>query len=190
MQDEQMVKEIIDDFKLGAIKSIDFVKGEFAVLKAGRANPKMLDKVTVEYYGMMTPLSQMANISVPEARMLMINLWDISAMNAVRKALQVADLGASIADDGKVIRLTFPTLTEERRRDLVKQVKKIAEDGKISLRGARRDCLDMFKTMKKDAEISEDEYNGLEKQVQKLTDEYNDQIDVITAAKEKEVMEV
>ena len=132
----------------------------------------------------------MGNINVPEARMLTISLWDINAMGAVRKALQMADLGLSPSDDGKIIRLVFPMLTEERRREIVKQVKKVCEDAKISLRNARRDCLDMFKQMKKDSEISEDEYSVLEKEVQKLMDNYTSNCDDICANKEKEVMEV
>jgi ribosome recycling factor len=189
MQDE-MAKEIINEFKLDGNKAIDFLKSEFAVLKAGRANPKILDKVFVDYYGARTPLSQMANISAPEARMLVVSLWDMSSLNDVRKALQIADLGVSIADDGKVLRLIFPILTEERRKDLVKQVKKLAEEGKIAIRNLRKDTLDIFKTMKKDSEISEDGYAIYEKQVQKHTDDFNALIDELAISKEKEVMEV
>ncbi len=188
--DELEIKEMLEEFKKDGEKAIDFLKGEYAVLKAGRANPKMLDKVFVDYYGTRTPLSQMANISSPEARMLVISLWDASALNDVRKAIQVSDLGASIADDGKLIRLVFPTLTEERRRDLVKQVKKLAEDSKVSVRNLRRDVLDFFKGLKKDSEISEDAYAVYEKQIQKYTDEFTALIDSVAVAKEKEVMEV
>lgn len=188
--DELEIKQMLEEFKKDAEKALNFLKGEYAVLKAGRANPKMLDKVFVDYYGSRTPLSQMANISVPEARMLAISLWDISALNEVRKALQFADLGASIADDGRLIRLNFPVLTEERRKDLVKQVKKLAEDAKVSVRNLRREILDFFKGLKKDSEISEDAYNVYEKQVQKYTDDYTALIDTSSSAKEKEVMEV
>lgn len=188
--DELEIKAMLDEFKKDGEKAVDFLKSEYAVLKAGRANPKMLDRVFVDYYGTKTPLTQMANISVPEARMLAISLWDASALNDVRKALQVADLGASMADDGKLIRLMFPALTEERRRDLVKQVKKLAEDSKVAVRNLRRDVLDLFKTLKKDSEISEDAYATYEKQVQKTTDELTASVDAIAVAKEKEVMEV
>ena len=190
MQDAQMVKDIMDGFKDDMEKAISFLKSEYSVIKAGRANPHILDRVMVDYYGVITPLNQMGNINVPEARMLTISLWDLNAMGAVRKALQLADLGLTPSDDGKIIRLVFPMLTEERRRELVKQVKKVCEDAKISLRNARRDCLDMYKQMKKDSQLSEDEYAGLEKDVQKVLDSYNAKCDEICQTKEKEVMEV
>ena len=190
MQDAQMVKDIMDGFKDDMEKAISFLKSEYSVIKAGRANPHILDRVMVDYYGVMTPLNQMGNINVPEARMLTISLWDLNAMGAVRKALQLADLGLTPSDDGKIIRLVFPMLTEERRRELVKQVKKVCEDAKISLRNARRDCLNMYKQMKKDSQLSEDEYAGLEKDVQKVLDSYNAKCDEICQTKEKEVMEV
>ena len=190
MQDESMIKDIIDAYKEDGNKSIHFLKGEYAVLKAGRANPHMLDKVMVDYYGTMTPIAQMANIAVPEARMMTISLWDTSALPAARKAIQVADLGVSPTDDGRMIRLVFPALTEERRRDLVKQVKKLAEDARISVRNARKDCMDWIKQIKKDGGISEDEMSTLEKEVQKITEQFNAQIDSLAESKEKEVMEI
>lgn len=190
MQDEQMVKDIMDGYRDDIAKAINFLKSEYSIVKAGRANPHILDKVMVDYYGMMTPLTQMANINVPEARMLTISLWDLSAMGAVRKAIQQADLGLTPTDDGRILRLVFPALTEERRKEIVKQVKKICEDAKISLRNARRDCLDMYKQMKKDSQLSEDEYAGIEKDVQKLLDSANAECDTICQNKEKEVMEV
>ena len=193
MQDEQMVKEIMQGYKEDIDKAITFLKSEYAVVKAGRANPHILDKVMVDYYGRdgsMTPLNQMGNINIPEARMLTISLWDLNAMGAVRKALQMADLGLTPSDDGRIIRLVFPALTEERRREIVKQVKKICEDAKISLRNARRDCLDIYKSMKNDKQLSEDEYAVLEKDVQKVLDNANATCDEICANKEKEVMEV
>lgn len=190
MQNESMIQDILNEYKNDANKAINFLKGEFAVLKAGRANPHILDKVFVDYYGTMTPINQMANISVPEARMLVISLWDLGAMNAVRKAIQLADIGVNPSDDGKILRLVFPMLTEERRKELVKQVKKLGEDTKISLRNARKDCMDMIKQEKKDNNLSEDEYSFIENQVQKLTDTFNEQIESLTELKEKEVMEV
>lgn len=190
MQDEQMVKDIIESFKDDIKKSENFLKGEYTVLRAGRANPHILDKVMVDYYGVMTPLVQMANVNIPEARMLTISVWDINALPAVRKAIQQADLGLTPSDDGRVIRLVFPPLTEERRREIVKQVKKLCEDAKISIRNARRDCLEMFKQMKKDNEISEDELKTIEGQVQKILDAGNASVEQLCQEKEKEVMEV
>jgi ribosome recycling factor len=183
-------KELIESSKEDMEKTISFLKSEYLTLRAGRANPHILDKVSVDYYGTMTPVNQMANISVPEARILLINVWDQSQLKNIYKAIQQADLGVSPMEDGKVIRLVFPSLTEERRRDIVKNVKSLAENAKISLRSARRDCLDLFKQMKKDGEISEDEMAGIERDVQKMVDSFNAQIDELSAAKEKEIMEI
>ena len=190
MQDENLVKDTIECFKQDLEKALDHLNGEYQTIRAGRANPHLLDKVFVEYYGSMTPLNQMANITVQEARILAINVWDVSQVKNVSKAIQMADLGVNPSDDGKTIRLVFPAPTEERRKELVKQVKKVCEDAKISLRNARRDCLDMYKQMKKDSQLSEDEYAGLEKDVQKVLDSYNAKCDEICQTKEKEVMEV
>ncbi len=190
MQDEQMVKDIMEGFKEDIKKAETFLKNEYSIIRAGRANPHILDKVMVDYYGVMTPLIQMANINIPEARMLTISLWDLNAMGAVRKAIQNADLGLTPSDDGRVIRLVFPVLTEERRKEIVKQVKKLCEDAKISVRNARRDCLEMYKQMKKDNEISEDELKTLETQVQKILDGANANLEEICSNKEKEVMEI
>ncbi len=184
------IKELIDSSKEDMSKTIVYLKNEYLTIRAGRANPHILDKVTVDYYGTMTPINQMANISVPEARMLVINLWDQSQLKNVSKAISQADLGINPIDDGKVIRLIFPILTEERRREIVKSVKTLAENSKISLRSIRRDCLDIFKQMKKDGEISEDDLSGGEKEVQKLVDGFNEQIDALSLAKEKEIMEI
>lgn len=188
MQEE--IKELIDSSKEEMEKAINFLNGEYQKLKAGRANPHILDKVLVDYYGAMTPINQMANISIPEARVLAISLWDVSQLKNVSKAIQQADLGVNPMDDGKVIRLIFPVLTEERRREIVKTVKILAENAKISLRAARRDCLDLFKQMKKDGEISENDLTGIERDVQKLVDYYNVKIEEIAEEKEKEVMSI
>lgn len=183
-------KLFIETSKEDMVKAINHLKNEYLTLRAGRANPHILDKITIDYYGSMTPLSQMANISVPEARVLLINVWDQSQLKNVAKAIQQADLGVNPMEDGKVIRLLFPSLTEERRREIVKTVKSLAENTKITLRSVRRDCLDIFKQMKKDGEISEDEFDGVEKEVQKMIDSFNDQVEVLCSAKEKEVMEI
>ena len=171
-------------------KTIEHFKGELSTIRAGRANPHILDKIAVDYYGTLTPLNQMANISVPEARMLLISVWDQSQVREVSKAIQAADIGVTPSDDGKVIRLIFPALTEERRKEIVKQVKKLCEETKIVLRNARRDCLDMYKQMKKDNEISEDEYASLEDDVQKIQDKYIAICENECSEKEKEVMEI
>ena len=184
------VKMYLDSCKDDMDKAISYLKNEYQVIRAGRANPHILDKVSVEYYGVQTPINQMANISVPEARMLVVSVWDGSQLTNVSKAIAQADLGVNPIDDGKVIRLIFPALTEERRREIVKNVKNLCENAKISIRGARRDCLDVFKQMKKDSQISEDEYDSAEKEVQKLVDKYNAIADEVCLAKEKETMEV
>ena len=158
-------------------KVINYLKGEFVNIRAGRANPHILDRIQVEYYGTMTPLNQIANITVPEARMLVISPWDQNAVKNVVKAIQESDLGINPADDGKIVRLIFPMLNEERRRELVKQVKQIAEAQKVNMRNARRDCLDNLKNLKKNGDISEDELNSLEKNVQNILDKYIAKID-------------
>lgn len=188
MQEE--IKDVLNILKDDIKNAITYLKSEYSVLKAGRANPHLLDKIMVDYYGTMTPLNQLGTISVPEARLLTISVWDLNAVGLIRKAIQTSDLGVSPTDDGKVIRLVFPPLTEERRREIVKQVKKLAEDAKISIRNARRECLDFFKTSKKDGVISENEYAGLEKEVQKIVDNANEEVDNLCEQKEKEVMEV
>ena len=190
MQNIEIVNEAKKDYEENLVKALDHLKNEYLVIRAGRANPHILDKVVVEYYGVPTPLNQMANISVPEARMLMISVWDQSQLKEVSKAIQMADLGVNPSDDGKVIRLIFPALTEERRKEIVKQVKKLCEDSKVVMRNARRDCLDFFKQMKKDNEISEDEFSSLETEVQKIQDKYIALCDKTCADKEKEVMEI
>lgn len=187
---EEEIQSLIESSKGDMEKAINFLKGEYQSLRAGRANPHILDKVLVDYYGTMTPINQMANISIPEARVLAINLWDASQLQNVSKAIQQADLGVSPMDDGKIIRLIFPILTEERRREIVKTVKSLAENAKISLRSVRRDCLDLFKQMKRDGELSEDELTGIEKDIQRLVDGYNSQIETLASIKEKEVMSV
>ncbi|MBQ0017100.1 MAG: ribosome recycling factor [Clostridiales bacterium] len=186
----QTKQEVFDAFKMGADKVLDHFKGELAVVRAGRANPKILDRVMVSYYGNMTPLNQMANITVPEPRMLMINVWDMSALKDVIKALNEANLGVNVSDDGKNVRLVFPQLTEERRVELVKSIKKTAEENRISLRNERHDAMDELKDQKKNNLLTEDEQAGAEKEIQKMLDEYNSKIDELLASKEKEIMEV
>ncbi|MBQ6846278.1 MAG: ribosome recycling factor [Oscillospiraceae bacterium] len=171
-------------------KSIASVASEFAAVRAGRANPAVLDKITVDYYGTPTPIPQIGSVAVPEPRTLMIQPWDASVLKLVEKAILASDLGITPSNDGKCIRLSFPQLTEERRRDLTKQVKKLGEDGKVAVRNIRRDALDKFKAMKKKSEITEDDLKSIEDEIQKITDKNCKEIDVMTEKKEKELLEI
>ena len=184
------IEDILTSCKDDCEKAVAHQTSEYLVIRAGRANPHILDKVFIDYYGMPTPLSNMASITVPEARILAISVWDQSQVKNVVKAIAMADLGVTPNDDGKVIRLVFPPLTEERRREIVKDVKKICEETKIAIRSSRRDAMELIKDLKKDGAISEDEQSLAEKEVQKLIDRYCDKADENSAAKEKEVMEV
>ena len=186
----QSKQEAFDAFKLGCDKVVDHLISELSVVRAGRANPKILDRVMVDYYGNQTPLNQMSNITVPEPRTLLVNVWDMSAFKEVIKSLNEANLGVNVSDDGKSIRLTFPQLTEERRLELAKGIKKTAEDNRISLRNVRRDVMDELKEQKKNNIITEDEQVSAEKEVQKIVDSYNEKIDKLIADKEREIMEV
>ncbi len=186
----EMTAEIFADFKKDLEKAYTHQGDEYAIIRAGRANPHILDRIFVDYYGSPTPINQMANLSVPEARVLAISVWDQSQVKNVSKAILMSDIGITPQDDGKIIRLIFPQLTEERRREISKQVRKIAEDTKIAMRNARRDALDMFKDMKKEGDLSEDEFSGCEKEIQKILDAYNGKVDLLSADKEKEIMQV
>ncbi|HHT87230.1 MAG TPA: ribosome recycling factor [Clostridiales bacterium] len=182
--------EILDMAKEKMSKTIANLTKELSTLRAGRANPAVLDKVLVDYYGTPTPINQMANISVPEPRLLVISVWDASMLNAVEKAIQKSDIGINPANDGKVIRLVFPELTEERRKELVKQVKKKGEEAKVAIRSIRRDANEQVKKERKESLITEDDQKALEEDIQKLTDDKIKEIDNIIAEKEKEIMEV
>lgn len=186
----EMVDEIYEGLLGDLEKAYLHQQNEYLVIRAGRANPHILDKVMVEYYGVPTPIVQMATITVSEARILNISVWDASQIKNVEKAISAADIGITPTNDGKTIRLVFPQLTEERRKEIVKNVKKICEETKVAMRGARRDALDMLKDLKKDALISEDEFATCEKEVQKHIDKYTDKVDVLADEKEKEVMTV
>lgn len=178
---------VLDD-RLG--KTVSVLKEEFASVRAGRANPHILDKITVDYYGAATPIAQTSNISVQEGRSLVISPWDSSLLKGIEKAIQVSNIGITPVNDGKVIRLNFPQLTEERRRDLSKQVKKMGEDAKVAERNIRRDAMDALKKLKTDKLVSEDEFSSLEKDVEKYVSEAIAQIDAVVAAKDKEIMTV
>lgn len=171
-------------------KRINGYAGELKTIRAGRANASILDKVAIDYYGTMTPVAQVGSISVPEARTLIIQPWDGSILKEIEKAINASEIGIAPQNDGKVIRLNFPPLTEERRKELVKQVKKYTEEAKVSIRNARRDAMESYKKQKKDGEITEDDLKGIEKDIQNLTDKYIKEIDDICADKEKEILEV
>lgn len=171
-------------------KSIDIYKKELVHIRAGRANPQLLDSIRVDYYGTPTPINQIANLSSPEPRMLVISLWDPKLIPEVEKAIQKSDLGINPSNDGKVIRLVFPELTEERRKELVKMIRKKGEEAKVHVRSVRRDTNELLKKMQKESALTEDDLKNLENDAQKLTDESIKLIDKLTADKEKEIMEV
>lgn len=186
----ELVDDIYESLKSDLNKAYSHQQSEYLLVRAGRANPHILDKVQVEYYGVMTPLTQMGTISVSEARILNVNVWDQSQIKNVVKAIIQADIGITPTDDGKTIRLVFPMLTEERRKELVKNVKKICEDTKVVMRNARRDALDLLKDLKKDNSISEDEMSAAEKEVQKHIDKYTSLADALCEEKEEEIMTI
>lgn len=171
-------------------KSVEVIKGDLATLRAGRAAPALLDKIMVDYYGTPTPLNQLATVSAPEPRLLVVQPWDKNAVVDVEKAILKSDLGITPANDGNIIRLAIPQLTEERRAELVKVVRKKAEEGRVSIRNIRRDVNDKLKGQEKNSEISEDDLRRLQDEVQKITDKYVKEVDSLLAAKEKEIMTV
>lgn len=178
------------DFNRRMDKTLEVLNDNFGSVRAGRANAKVLDRITVEYYGSETPLNGVAQISSPDARTLVIQPWDNSLLKAIQKAILSSDLGINPQNDGKIIRLTFPQLTEERRKDLTKQVKKYAEEAKVAMRNVRRDGMDYVKNLKKKSEITEDEQKKAEKDLQDLLDKYTKKVDESLAAKEKELMAI
>ncbi len=171
-------------------KCVVALEKEFSAIRAGRANPAVLDRITVDYYGVPTQINAMAAVSVAEARILVIQPWDISSLKAIEKAIMASDIGITPTNDGKVIRIVFPQLTEERRKELSKLIKKYGEDAKVAIRNIRRDANEKFKTMKKNSEITEDDVKDGDKKIQNLTDKYIEKIDKVCAEKEKELMTV
>ena len=171
-------------------KSVEALEKELDTIRAGRANPRVLDRIMVDYYGTPTPINQVGNVTVPEARLLQIQLWDASILKTVEKAILASDLGITPTNDGKVIRLVFPELTEERRKSLAKDVKKKGEDAKVALRNIRRDAIDAFKKQQKSSEITEDDLKDLEDEVQKLTDKYVGELDKRVDSKNKEILSI
>lgn len=184
------MKETINLTEQKMDKCVKALEKEFTTIRAGRANPAVLDKITVDYYGVPTQINAMAAVSVSEARILVIQPWDASSLKAIEKAILASDIGITPTNDGKALRIVFPQLTEERRKELCKVIKKDGEDAKVTIRNARRDAMDKFKTMKKNSEITEDDVKDCEKKVQTLTDKYCDKIDAVCAEKEKEIMTV
>ena len=184
------IEELFLNFEMSCDKAIDYMKGEFAVMRAGRANPKLVDNIKVDYYGTPSPIAQVGNIAVQDGQCLVISPWDKSLLKEIEKAIQVSDIGINPTNDGTVIRLVFPVLTEERRKDIVKQVKKMSEDAKVAVRNIRRDYLDIFKKMNKNKEMTDDEYSSYEQTIEKTVTRTMEAVEKATAEKEKELMTV
>lgn len=184
-----MLAEVYEDVRDRMEKSLTALERDLKKIRTGRASTGLLDGIRVDYYGTPTPLNQMASVSVPEARLLLIQPWDVQVISDIEKAILKSELGVTPMNDGKVIRISMPPLSEERRRDLVKVVKKIAEEAKVALRNVRRDANDMLKDLKKEKEISEDEQFRAQDEVQKITDDYIKKVDETVDAKEKEILE-
>ena len=189
-ENNELIDEIFLEYEDALDKAVSHLKSELLGIRAGRANPHVLDKITVDYYGTQTPLAHVSNITVTDARSIMISPWDQSLVKEINKAIVASDLGLSPSDDGRVVRLTFPILTEERRRDLVKNTKKLGEDTKVVCRNARRDALEDLKKLKKDGVIGEDDLASYEKDIQKTLDNETVKIDNVLAEKEKEILQV
>lgn len=190
MVDNEQVAEIMLVLEDKLSKTVSVLKEDYSVIRAGRANPHILDRVMVDYYGAPTPINQTSNISVQEGRCLVIAPWDISLLKGIEKAIQLSNIGITPTNDGKVIRLVFPELTEERRRDLVKQIRKMGEDTKVAQRNVRREAMDSLKKLKNDKSVSEDEFAAGEKEVEKAVSDAIAKTDAAVSAKEKEIMTV
>lgn len=184
------MKEILKEYDVKMQKTVDVVISDFAGVRAGRANAAVLDKISVDYYGSATPINQVASISSPDPRSLLIKPWDGSLLKAIEKAIQASDLGINPQNDGSAIRLSFPQLTEERRKELTKQVRKYAENGKVAIRNVRREAMDKLKALQKKSEITEDDCKDFEKELQDMTDKRCKELDELAAKKEKELMVV
>ncbi len=184
------MKTVYEFAKTKMDKTIHALTSEYGAIRAGRANPQVLDKITVDYYGTPTPVGQLATIAVAEARVLTIQPWDKSVLREIEKAIQVSDIGINPQNDGSMLRLTFPPLTEDRRKELAKDIQKMAENSKVALRSIRRDAIEKLKAMKKNSEITEDDLKDGEKEIQKITDGYVKEIDSLAAAKEKEILSI
>ena len=184
------MQNVINAAKEKMEKSMDALERELGTIRAGRANPKVLDRISVDYYGTPTPINQMAAVSVPDPKTILIQPWDSSQLKAIEQAIQASDIGINPQNDGRAIRLNFPQPTEERRKELVKEAKKVGEDSKVAVRSIRRDAIEEFKKMKKDGEMTEDEQKASEKAIQDLTDKFTKEIDAVTSKKESEIMKI
>ena len=184
------MKQVYETANTKMGKTIHALQAEYGAIRAGRANPQVLDRLTVDYYGTQTPIGQLASVSATEARVLTIAPWDKSVLKPIEKAIQASDIGINPQNDGSVIRLTFPPLTEDRRKELARDVQKIAETSKVAIRSIRRDCIEKLKAMKKNSDITEDDLKDGEKEIQKITDNFIKEIDTIADAKEKEILEI
>ena len=184
------MSEYVQPYQDNMNKSIDHLRNDLAAIRAGRANPAVLDKITVDYYGVPTKINQMAAVSVAEARILVITPWDASTIRNIQRAILASDIGINPTDDGRSLRLVFPQLTEERRRELVKDIKKMGEDCKVAIRNIRRDGVDKFKALEKKSEITEDDLKDLQDEIQKATDASIKTVDEVVKAKETEILEV
>ncbi len=184
------MKEVMDKAKDKMGKCVNALESELASIRAGRANPAVLDRITVDYYGAPTPINQMASISVAEARILVVQPYDASSLKKIEKAIQASDLGINPTNDGRVLRIVFPQLTEERRKELCKTVSHTCEESKVAVRNVRREAMEKLKSMKKSSEITEDDFKDGEKEMQKLTDKYIAEVDKVGSAKEKEIMAI
>lgn len=184
------MKEVFDKAESKMTKSIEHLEEEYASVRAGRANPAVLDKIMVNYYDTPTPINQLAAVAVSEARVLTIQPWDASVLRGIEKAIQTSDLGVNPQNDGRIIRLVFPPLNEERRRELAKEISKMAEEAKVAVRAIRRDAIEKLKEMKKTGDITEDDQKQGEKKIQDLTDKYVKEADAVFQRKEKEIMEI
>jgi ribosome recycling factor len=184
------MKDILTDAETRMEKSISVLSSDYAAVRAGRANPAVLDKIRVDYYGAPTPINQLAAVSVSEARVLTIQPWDVSLSKSILRAIETSDIGINPQSDGRIIRLTFPPLSEERRRDLVKDVSKMAEECKVAIRSIRRDAMEKLKAEKKKSELTEDDLKAAEKKTQDLTDKFCKEVDTTCADKKKEIMEI
>ena len=184
------MKQVLTKTEERMQRRINHLESEYKAIRAGRANPAVLDKVKVDYYGTPTPVNQLATVSVPEARTITIQPWDTSILNTIMKAIQTSDIGINPQNDGKMLRLSFPPLTEDRRKEIVKDVAKIAEETKVQIRNVRRESMDDLKKLKKDGELTEDDLKNAEKKVQNITDKFIKTADSMSADKQKEIMEI
>lgn len=186
----ETVEMYMMEYEENLIKQYNHFIDELMLIRVGRANPRLIENIKVDYYGTKTPINQTSNIAVQDARMLVVSPWDVSTLKSIKSGIEAANLGVSVSDDGKIIRVNFPMLTEERRREYTKDAKKLLEETKVAMRNSRRDCLDSFKDMKKNSEISEDEYASLDKEVQKKLDSFTEKSDISCDKKIAEIMEV